>query len=460
MDRDYFQDASSTIRSEVTPLQKGSAYTISCRNEPFSHKRPSVSQQRHQELGPDINCFEKCNGIVGDPLFQWGIGNGRDNFTTLSNVQGVDGSSPKTLDDQYTRYITAPSLVHQRPVYLEDSPLTSWDGPGYGYSGYALDGSIDHQPPASFNMPTNSGSIAKCAWWPETSHSTNDQYQNIYGLQPNHHGLPDARGHVDGWHASTNSSNKWMAQGISPSTISPELLTLGVCSMPISSAGSSQGTTTDSSAASTAEDESESSDSETLDVDQRAMATCAVRQRLPNTRPDSSISTPTIANDAVSLAKANKKRSPKAQTGKPRMSIAKRIEPRSSSSAVSQNWTESPQSTMTAQATHHREAKDDFLVRSKLAGMSYKDIRRLGKFTEAESTLRGRFRTLTKHKTARVRKPEWNENDVRTSPFLLFAMAKLHVDSTAEEGSPKIRPRFRSLATQDSLETSRRVYRQ
>jgi hypothetical protein len=64
------------------------------------------------------------------------------------------------------------------------------------------------------------------------------------------------------------------------------------------------------------------------------------------------------------------------------------------------------------QAMHHRDSKDDFLVRSKLAGMSYKDIRRKGKFTEAESTLRGRFRTLTKHKAARVRKPEWSDKDV------------------------------------------------
>ena len=64
------------------------------------------------------------------------------------------------------------------------------------------------------------------------------------------------------------------------------------------------------------------------------------------------------------------------------------------------------------QAQHHRNANDDFLVKSKLAGMSYKDIRRRGNFVEAESTLRGRFRTLTKHKAARVRKPEWTDNDV------------------------------------------------
>ncbi|RDL40674.1 uncharacterized protein BP5553_00653 [Venustampulla echinocandica] len=423
----YFQDTSSVIRSEVVSLTKGTAYTASCRNEAVSHKRPSVSQQRHQELDPGMNCFEKCSGVVGESYFQWGIGNGRDNFATLPNAQGLDGPSPKTSDGEYTRYITAPSLAHQRASYPDDTTsLNSWDGMGYGYSSYAPNGSIDTQPPVSFNMSTNSGSSAKCAWWPETSHSSGDQYQNIYGLQPNHNGLPDVRSYSDVWHAGTNSSDKWMSQGISPSTISPKLLTLGVSSAALSSAGSSQGTMTDSSAASTAENESESSDSEILDVNQRPTAIRPVRQKLPNTRPDSHKATSTLPNDGLTSAKANKKHPPKGQSGKQKLSLAKRIEPISSSSVVSQTWTESPQSAMMAQATHHREAKDDFLVRSKLAGMSYKEIRRLGKFTEAESTLRGRFRTLTKHKTARVRKPEWNENDIR---LLRKAVRKFAQDS-------------------------------
>lgn len=58
--------------------------------------------------------------------------------------------------------------------------------------------------------------------------------------------------------------------------------------------------------------------------------------------------------------------------------------------------------------------RDEFLVRSKLTGMSYRDIRIKGNFTEAESTLRGRFRTLTKRKEQRVRKPQWHEKDVST----------------------------------------------
>ncbi|KAI1771321.1 hypothetical protein F4818DRAFT_445344 [Hypoxylon cercidicola] len=70
-----------------------------------------------------------------------------------------------------------------------------------------------------------------------------------------------------------------------------------------------------------------------------------------------------------------------------------------------------------------RAAKDEFLVKSKLAGMTYKEIRRKGNFTEAESTLRGRFRTLTKDKEARVRKPEWQDNDIR---LLRKAVRKLN----------------------------------
>ncbi|KAH7052277.1 hypothetical protein B0J12DRAFT_661138 [Macrophomina phaseolina] len=60
-----------------------------------------------------------------------------------------------------------------------------------------------------------------------------------------------------------------------------------------------------------------------------------------------------------------------------------------------------------------RVKKDDLLVRWKNAGMSYRQIREKGGFTEAESTLRGRFRTLTKCREERVRKPLWTAKDVQ-----------------------------------------------
>jgi hypothetical protein len=73
-----------------------------------------------------------------------------------------------------------------------------------------------------------------------------------------------------------------------------------------------------------------------------------------------------------------------------------------------------------------RTAKDDFLVKHKQQGMTYKEIRRLGGFIEAESTLRGRYRTLTKSREARVRKPEWSEKDV--SVISVFCSAPVDVE--------------------------------
>ncbi|CRK21264.1 hypothetical protein BN1708_013052, partial [Verticillium longisporum] len=64
-----------------------------------------------------------------------------------------------------------------------------------------------------------------------------------------------------------------------------------------------------------------------------------------------------------------------------------------------------------------RLAKDEFLLRSKREGMTYREIRKAGGFREAESTLRGRYRTLTKKKEERVRRPEWEDQDAWVAKF-------------------------------------------
>ncbi|KAJ5291045.1 hypothetical protein N7478_000296 [Penicillium angulare] len=66
---------------------------------------------------------------------------------------------------------------------------------------------------------------------------------------------------------------------------------------------------------------------------------------------------------------------------------------------------------------HPIDRSNAFLIDCKRRGLSYKDIKRIGNFKEAESTLRGRFRTLTKSKDQRVRKPIWLEKDVSPSRF-------------------------------------------
>ncbi|KAF2500992.1 hypothetical protein BU16DRAFT_598758 [Lophium mytilinum] len=60
-----------------------------------------------------------------------------------------------------------------------------------------------------------------------------------------------------------------------------------------------------------------------------------------------------------------------------------------------------------------RKREDHFLVTSKRKGMTYKQIREKGGLQAAESTLRGRFRALTKDRRDRVRKPVWTDKDIQ-----------------------------------------------
>ena len=59
-----------------------------------------------------------------------------------------------------------------------------------------------------------------------------------------------------------------------------------------------------------------------------------------------------------------------------------------------------------------RSERDQLLLDLRSQGYSYKEIKRMGTFTEAESTLRGRVRVLTKPKGERVRSPVWHPKDV------------------------------------------------
>lgn len=59
---------------------------------------------------------------------------------------------------------------------------------------------------------------------------------------------------------------------------------------------------------------------------------------------------------------------------------------------------------------------DHLLVHYRSQGVSYKAIKQRLNLDEAESTLRGRYRTLTKPKSERLRKPVWSETDVSPPP--------------------------------------------
>ncbi|CAK7265986.1 hypothetical protein SEPCBS57363_001867 [Sporothrix epigloea] len=69
-----------------------------------------------------------------------------------------------------------------------------------------------------------------------------------------------------------------------------------------------------------------------------------------------------------------------------------------------------------------RARKDALLLQLRGEGYTYQEIRRRCHFTEAESTMRGRYRVLTKPKEERVRKPQWTAHD---DQLLLSAVRSL-----------------------------------
>lgn len=65
-------------------------------------------------------------------------------------------------------------------------------------------------------------------------------------------------------------------------------------------------------------------------------------------------------------------------------------------------------------AMDDKQARDTFLILCRQNNMSYKEIKEQGGFDQSISTLRGRYRNLTKDKKDRVRKPKWTTKDVGT----------------------------------------------
>ncbi|TVY94067.1 hypothetical protein LAWI1_G000390, partial [Lachnellula willkommii] len=453
----YFQEASPLANTQPAHLQK----TTSCSNSRQGHSQPrkaQASRQLYHEPVLDMNYIQRPSPMLGAPYLQWGTDHGRGSFADFSSSRcGLkDFSYQASSEPDIAAFPPASPLTQAQPSYMEANSTmnelmdtkTCYDI-AYGNLPSHSAG-INQQSMIPHIEPSAVDNTIKTTWWPENSRAADNQYHNTYGLSPTNDGLPrpqDTQQNQefgDVWNNEPISGNSWASRAAAAqSTISPKLLTLDAPSAPMSSSGSSQGSAisrSDSSPApSIEEDASDFSGPETLAVVEQPGRIRPPRQILPDSLPTPRRALPILPSDNFDSAQATKRRSSRRTSAShsrtksdhshggttakfqrefkrsevvpPKSSIPKKIEPKPLPEEPF--WTASNQSTATAQAMHHRDAKDDFLVRSKLAGMSYKDIRRQGKFTEAESTLRGRFRTLTKHKAARVRKPEWNDNDVR-----------------------------------------------
>ncbi len=69
----------------------------------------------------------------------------------------------------------------------------------------------------------------------------------------------------------------------------------------------------------------------------------------------------------------------------------------------------------TAEEIARARERDEILVQRRSEGWTYRKIKNHYRFPEAEPTLRGRHRMLTKEKEERVRRPVWTRRDVCTS---------------------------------------------
>jgi len=481
----YFQEASLAVPRQPVDYPKTSyAHAHQIQYQPS--KKPTASEQSYQNSGSDMNCLQKQSPMLSHDYPQWSLGRGRGSFAEFSRIRNVlkDFPCQTSIESNPATFASASSSQLLESSYQEETLRLGANfnldrtSPSTVHSSYSpLTTSVNPQSLIA-DLDNSHSSSTKTGWWPESLRDDRDGNHGTYGFPLAYDGLPKCQAqqpqqqYSNQWNAGTQAVDDWTAQAIASTTISPKVLTLNVSSAPLSSSVSSQGAIVGLSAsctvASSSEDVSDSGPDipAVIQPQQPQLRIHRQRQILPDAGPISRRIVPVLPSNDYMSNRNTKKRSTKiaksgnhtrgkaspvpitlatakqipsrrAEATAPRSSEPKRIEPKPASPTPPQSYTNLPQSSSTAQATHHRDAKDDFLVKSKLAGMSYKEIRRQGKFSEAESTLRGRFRTLTKHKAARVRKPEWEENDVSPLCSADCDVADLKIDSTSEEGRPK-----------------------
>ncbi|KAL3419603.1 hypothetical protein PVAG01_08101 [Phlyctema vagabunda] len=353
-----------------------------------------------------------------------------------------------------------PLLPRAAHSLLDESFQIPQPSPGTDYSDYAPLSVMSTDPilPNTYRLASTQDNLADTQWWTPPVQSNLNQYQLLDNTTLCD-GLPRLNYATDrtGSSSSDDVSIPWAIRPPVPGHVSPDqtLLNGDYLYVPSSSLESSQG-------ACHSANNSNSGDPRCSDQSQAVFASVTEphhdkeihRHPLPYSGAGDSMNVPTLRSSGTSKTRSGRSRSVECKSAKSSMTKSshqtswlpnvprqkstalQRIEPKLNENTENYSVADKKQS---ARALLRRGAKDEFLVKSKMAGMSYKEIRRQGKFTEAESTLRGRYRTLTKEKNARVRKPEWNDNDVK---LLERATRKL----VQNPGTPRARMPWKLVA--------------
>ncbi|KAI8721249.1 hypothetical protein NCS52_00572100 [Fusarium sp. LHS14.1] len=90
-----------------------------------------------------------------------------------------------------------------------------------------------------------------------------------------------------------------------------------------------------------------------------------------------------------------------------------------------------------------RASKDRYLLDRRADGYTYREIQQAGGFEEAEPTLRGRWRTLTKDPQHRLRSPTWTHNDIVLLRQVTYGWYEANKVTPEHDG---VRPPWKILA--------------
>ncbi|KAG9246254.1 hypothetical protein BJ878DRAFT_540463 [Calycina marina] len=437
-----------SFSSQTFSYQKVPTYEYATQNHHTTHGGNFPDQHTYNTSRENMSYYEAKNPMLDD-YYAWNAKQRNGSFAEFTSTKGgarnASGSSftgsdsvpcASTMSLDHSQISTGHSSDNIRKY-----EVTNDTGLRNPYS--AVDPTFD----AYTSIPrAGQNPMVKSLWYPETAGISPHQYQDYYGIAGMHDSLPreelpqehtcTQQDFINTWNIASEMGTGWPTQphSVQPGTISPKALTLHATSMTPSSSTESLNDyllSVPDLSVGTSSGEDEPIVSQTMTSRKPRMVqprhgsttTSARSQEMCSGVASNSHMDHTLAGQEsldASQATFHYQTKPTSSVSSEEQhehqhhtfhsGLYKHLEQKPTNWSEKNSWENTPR---TAQAILGRDAKDRFLVNSKLAGMSYKDIRRQGCFTEAESTLRGRFRTLTKAKSARVRKPEWNKDDVK-----------------------------------------------
>ncbi|KAF5873457.1 uncharacterized protein Bfra_004917 [Botrytis fragariae] len=448
-----FQNESGELCQDTTPISENREGNNSSPKTPtcavlHPQRHPSKAHSYSIPLHPAPNMTQGYgpDSTLGVDYTQMGIDQGRGSFTAFQNCRT---STPLSMGhgsfsgnisttDRFSNDNTTPSIDYDDVHKSNTDRLDTYES--------LASGSVTHD-----------GILGD--WWSiENGNVMNKINDHLNGMVASYipifpHGLPrpqddELENFEETWNDGWVKESEWPPAPFIPSTIKPRALNLSASFTSTASTttrASSQASafSPESTVVTSTSDYTASPSAEGLTEDHIPQSRS--RHMLPSSRParNDDIISKRFDEDETATDRPVENRHPSASTPisairntRSHRIIKNDFEIKHSNVPLTPKndlLDGKPSSTIGNTPLLTRFEQNDFLIRSRQAGMSYKAIRSNGNFAAAESTLRGRFRTLTKDKKDRVRQPKWTDNDIQ----LLSKAVKKLGRSTSKGSEPQ-----------------------